>query len=262
MAQEEPINLLQYADGRLAPQNRSFPLMGLQLINGQFLFPTLVIKFDQGHGWVQGFIQEGRQQTVHNLVPRTAGIIEGVLDDPHLDPVLVLSPMASRQIHFSQVRSIGKTTNRPENKAIFDSCQQMRVAIEHLLNGLITEETAVPKQQHAFIQVAQQAVGHGDLPNANGFDQAPPQHMGSRFAQRQNPYLRKRSWSTTAARSAEDLFVLRRIGKIQDKPVHGHQTQSAVEGSFGLGFGEQPHNCFDQGTKGRQADALSGLTQR
>ena len=64
MAQQEAVNLLQYAAGRLAPQHRSLPLVGLQFINGQFLFPTLVVKHDQGHGRVELSSKQRRQQTV------------------------------------------------------------------------------------------------------------------------------------------------------------------------------------------------------
>ena len=94
VAQQKPVNFLQDPQGGLAPQNRSFSLMGLQLVDGQFFFPALVIEFDQRLGWIQRFIKERGQQSVHQLVPGTAGIIEGVFDDPHDDPTLVFSPIA------------------------------------------------------------------------------------------------------------------------------------------------------------------------
>ena len=85
--------------------------------------------------------------------------------------------------------------------------------------------------------------------------------MGCRFAQRQNSHLRKCPWSTAAARSSEDPFVLRRIGKIQNEPIYGHQAQAAVERSWGVGFRKQPYDCSHQGTKRCQADPFSCLTQ-
>src|SRR3954453_9199358 len=101
--QQEPVQLLHDSAGRLAPQHRAFALMRLQFIDRELFLPPLVIARDQGLGRIELLIQELRQQPMGFARAGAAGILEGILDDPHQDAVAVLLPVVAVAVDLRQV---------------------------------------------------------------------------------------------------------------------------------------------------------------
>ena len=130
--QQQAVQFLHDATGRLAPQHRTFALMGLQFIDRELFLPPLVIAHDQGLGRVELLIQERRQQPMRLARAGAAGIIEGVLDDPHQDPVAVLLPVVAGAVDLRQVGAVVEHADRLEDQVLLDPGQQMRLPLADL----------------------------------------------------------------------------------------------------------------------------------
>ncbi len=126
VAQQQAVQLLHHAAGRLAPQHRTLALMGLQFINREFLLPPFVVEHDQGLGRVELLVQQRRQQPVRLARAGAAGIIEGVLDDPHQDAVAVLLAGRRAAVELGQVGAVVQHPDRLEDQVRLDPGQQMR----------------------------------------------------------------------------------------------------------------------------------------
>lgn len=107
MTQDQAVQLLDHASGRLAPQHRPLALVRLQLVDRQLLLPAFVVQHDQRLGRVGFGVQERRQQTVDLARAGAIGVVEGVLDDPDRDAVPVGIPILGRGVELGQERAVG-----------------------------------------------------------------------------------------------------------------------------------------------------------
>ena len=139
-------------------------------------------------------------------------------------PSRSFSPIGEPRIDLGQVRSIGKTRIGSKIRFILIRANNCAWRCKHLLNGPITEETAVPQQQHVFLEESQQVVSHGDLAAGAWLDQGPPEHMG---AVSHNAKTRA-CGNAPGARPLPGRPKTRSLagvsGTIEDEAVHGHQT--------------------------------------
>ena len=148
--QQQAVQLLHHAPGCLAPQHRTLSLMSLQFINGLFLLPPFMVKDDQSRGRIELVVKQRRQQPMGLPRARATGIVECVLDDPHQDAVTILLPIGWAGVDLGQIRTIVQHSNRLENQVRFDPGQEMSPTLEHLADGLVTQEIAIPQQEHIF----------------------------------------------------------------------------------------------------------------
>src|SRR5271157_3493890 len=119
--------------------------------------------------------------------------------------------------------------NRLENQVRFDTGQEMSPTLEHRADGLVTQEVAIPQQEHIFLEQPEQVMSHGDLATGLWLDQEAPQHMAAGFAKGQDAGLGKCGWGTAASGATERTVVGRGIGHINDESVERHGPHAAVE---------------------------------
>jgi len=128
VSEHQPVDLLDHSRRRLAPQHRSFALVGLEFVNGQFLFPASMVKLHQRLGRVFLFVQQGRQQAVFLSGTGAFGIVEAVLDDPHWDAVPVVRAVAGVAVELGQVRAVAQASDRPELCGVHDYAESAHIA--------------------------------------------------------------------------------------------------------------------------------------
>ena len=90
MGQHQAIDFLEHAGGGLTAQYGAFALVGLQLVDGQFFFPTRVVQTDQGRGRVEFRVEQSGQQPMPLGTIGASRIVERVLNDPHPDAITVV----------------------------------------------------------------------------------------------------------------------------------------------------------------------------
>ncbi len=140
---------------------------------------------------------------------------------------------------MARIRAIGQDLDGLEHEIAFDTGQQLGVAVLDLLQCLVAEEIAVPQQQHALLQPAQQVIGHGDFANVDGLDQVAVQHVGAGFAQTEDAGLRVGTLGAAGLGLAKDTGVVGAVGDIDDEAIQSHQTQAVVKRSRRFGGAQQ-----------------------
>ena len=104
----------------------------------------------------------------------------------------------------------------------------MSPTLEHLADGLVTQEVAIPQQEYIFLEEPQQVMSHGDLATGLWLDQEAPQQMAAGFAKGQDSGLGECGWGTAASGATERTVVGRGIGHIDDESVQSHNPHAAV----------------------------------
>jgi hypothetical protein len=235
--------------------------MGLQLVDGKLVFPALMVEHDQFFGGVGRCIQERRQQAMHLFLGRATGVVQGVFDDAHQDAVLILLAVVRRGVHLGQIRAIGQDLDGLEHQIAFDTGQQLGLALLDLLQRLVAEEIAVPQQQHALLQPAQQVIGHGDFANVDGLDQVAVQHVGAGFAQTEDAGLWVGTLGAAGLGLAKDTGVVGAVGNIDDEAIQSHQAQAVVKRTGRFGGAQQTDDRAGEITQDGHPQAVASLAE-
>jgi hypothetical protein len=191
-------------------------------------------------------------------------IVQFVADHPHLDAVKVLVPQRLAGVNFGQVGAIGQRRDRPQDVAFTHPSQQVTTAQHHALPQLIAEEASVPQQQHAGVEVAQQARNHALLAALlllKALEDEGILDVGADLFQAQLADLGESASAASAFGIAKSLGVGLRIRHVEDRTVDSHQTQVPVEGARSVGRGQQTDDAGEQQTQGREAQTLACLAQ-
>jgi hypothetical protein len=240
-------------------------LVRLEFVDTQLLFPPLVIQFHQFHRRVLVGIQQTRQQPMDLLLLAACFVLQRVFDDAHHQAVSVLFAVVVVGIHLGQIRAVGQFLDGLDHLAALDTPQQMGLAGKDLTDVPVTEEVAVPQQQHVGLQPAHQVGGHAGLAAPARLEEPAIEDVAANLAQAKHANLREGPRGASRLRPPEGVGVGFCVSDIDLEAVESHQPHALVEGTGSIRlaekFDDQPGEqtqSQDSQSEARLRDGVAG----
>ena len=180
--------------------------MDLDLIEDGLDLPALVVleREQRGGAWTGSSSEVTEPGAL--VGARTGRIVDGVLDDPHLEAILLLATGVRRGVEGGQERAVGQPLLGREADGRADPPQEVGPPVAGGLELGVAVQATIPQHQHPWLDRAQQAASRptslavpGAIPRSHT-TWAPTSTRATSFTWGQGPSRRVPSLSVVLGR--------------------------------------------------------------
>lgn len=214
---------------------------------------------DQLLGRRHGGVEQRGDQAVLLLMADTAGIIDGVANEPdhQVFPPPPALALAGPQSH--QLRAVAQGCDDLRLDMRGDPVEDLGSPCQGGSQEIVAVQSHVREHQHPPTHRPQQAEGSCFFVMVVGPHPGIADGMGPALPQRHQLGLRPGTGAPRGRTTTKHLHVGRRIGQVDHGAVDGHEPQAEEEGSWGVRGSQRLTHAMEEADQRLGTEAIAGL---